>query len=189
MSKWPISLKRPVPSLDYDLSRWCRELLAIHPFPFPDSLSELHLKIEERASWRCSFPRKADRIRVYIVDHRLFVPLVLTEQDGVLANACARFAKYEHRYADNLLGSGEMFVNYASDNGYDTDAVNSFIREYDISPVEVLSVPTLLVFSGKNLSEYRPIGTWQLCALLHQFHSENLVAWDRLSKAYFKEYL
>ena len=179
LSDYYVPVRQPVPTLHYDLSKWCSELLKLHPFPFPDSLQALHKEIAGYSRACPPFPtEKTSRIRIYVIDHRLYIPLILHDEEGSLTNDCFRFAKYTHRYEDNLLGEGKPFISMSEPLGYNERKVTQFIKEYDISPLEVLAVPTLAIFVGKKLDDYRPLGLWQVCALTHRYADQNLVDWS-----------
>lgn len=174
-------LKGELPTFHFDLGQWCMNFLKIHPWEFPASLSDLHQRIQAYANQCPAYPSGQHPIRIYIIDHRLSVLLAMIDRDGEIANMCWRFAKYEHRSDDYILGSGDYFlgINPLENNGYNVTRLRKFITTYDISPVEILAVPTLLIFQGNELSDYFPLSTWQLCNLMHRFADKNRIDWEK----------
>lgn len=174
-------LKESLPWLRYDLAAWCEVLLNdIHPYPFPNSLADLRKDAEAMRDSQPDLPKETPRLRVYIIDQRLRVLMALTDTDGETSNTCYRFARYAHRYEDNLLGEGRVFIDALD---YDAAKIARFVKRYDISPIEYLSVPSLAIMEGAKLSNYHRLGSWQTASLLERYRDQNLVDWAAWSSA------
>lgn len=173
-------VKKPVPSLLYDVALWCQYLMRIFP---EDAVTSLHTSHfwDQLTSYAPqaedvrpdSFPH---RLRVYIFDNRLHPIFLAVDEEGELTTVLADFAHYDgHRPSDFVYGQNPDFNNPYGPGGVDLSTVRSFIQKYDIIPLEPFGAPTLVVFQGDQLSELRAISHLSVIRVLHQFQSENLI--------------
>ncbi|RKJ33394.1 hypothetical protein D7X33_39155 [Butyricicoccus sp. 1XD8-22] len=186
-----IPLKQPLPCLHYDFATYCSCLKQIIPAPLPEYLLDLSDVLEDYSKQikRCrpkSFPKE---YRIYLIDYRLNILFAALDSTGNMANSFSRFGKEAYRITDCYYGDGELigdFHAYKEDGevkfSYNSSEMLSFVVKYGFLPIEELAAPTAMIFAGEDLLECRSLSQYQLCLLLEQFRSKNLLDWKQLIK-------
>lgn len=173
-------VKKPVPSLMYDVALWCEYLNRIFPGNASRSLSNssFHDQLASYAAQAEAVKPEAfpHRLRVYIFDPRLHPVFLAVDQEGELSTILSSFAHYVgHRPTDFVYGMSSIFDDFSSPLGVDMSSIQSFTRRYDIIPLEPFGAPTLVVFEEDQLVEQRRISIFSTVRILHQFQAENLI--------------
>jgi hypothetical protein len=143
---------------------------------FPPYLEQFQQMLLQIASKKAEVrPKKfPNNIRIYIFDQRLFIPLILVDQEGDIANYCYKFTRYSfdpdyHSYGELAPLPGEP---------WDKDFLNNFAEQYGFVPVEDIASPALVIFVRDKLDQRRLLNPWQMSFLLMKYHDQNLVDWE-----------
>lgn len=186
---YDLPLKQTLPTFHYDLATHCYCFLKVHKNHFPPYLDTLYEQMSSYAKQRKNVKPKIfdDTIRIYIVDHRLHIPLILLDKTGDIANWSWKFAKYERKYEDYIYGDGDKFIPIPGQPLNERDLKN-FIKTYSFVPIEEFAMPSLVIFRNSKLEETRALSTYQVNFFLMKFKDENIVNWDSILSDPFLNY-
>lgn len=184
-----LPLKQNLPTFHYDLATHCYYFLKIHKKHFPPYLETLHDKMSCYAKERKNVkPPKFDRtIRIYIIDHRLNIPLILIDKTGDLANWSWKFAKYERPFEEYIFGDGDIFSPFPGQS-WNEYGLKDFIKNYSFVPIEEFAMPSLVIFRESKLEETRLLSNFQVNFFLMKFKNENIVNWESILSDPFLSY-
>lgn len=182
LEDFELPIKRELPALHYDIATYCDCILKITERQFPPYLSELKQKMMDYAKQRkATHPRQFESFfRIYVVDHRLHIPVVLLDPEGSEANWCWKFAKHDREFEEYVYGDGEIFGPDILQGRWNVQFLKSFIKQYGFAPIEELAMPSLLVFANESLEERRTLAPWQVNCMLMKYRESNLVDWDAI---------
>lgn len=175
------NLKQKLPTFRYDLATHCYYFLKMHKNHFPPYLQDLYEKMCSYAKERNNVkPDEFDNtIRIYIIDSRLNIPLILLDKTGDIANWSSHFAKYNCPADEYIYGYGDKFIPFPGET-WNEDLLNDFIKDYSFVPLDDFAMPKLVIFRKSKVEETRLLSNFQVNFFMMKFKNENLVDWDSI---------
>ncbi|MDL2258879.1 hypothetical protein LJC42_07000 [Eubacteriales bacterium OttesenSCG-928-K08] len=187
-----VPLKKSFPALHYDLSVHCSNILQANPYPFPAYLNEFHKQLSAYSSQINEVkPKRFPKgYRIYAIDQRLHVPLILHDPDRKMYDFCYDVAKSGRPMSEYAFGNGEELeraLHYDILSDPDPQKVNAFVQAYGFLPFEELALPSLVMFFG---DQCKPLLTcaWHINVLMEHFREENLVDMNQHAQLLFSRY-
>ncbi|BFH11118.1 hypothetical protein J6TS7_21580 [Paenibacillus dendritiformis] len=182
LDDFELPVKRELPALRYDIATYCDNVLKITKRQFPPYLSDLKQKMSDYAKQRkAARPQQFEPFfRIYVVDHRLHIPVALLDPDGSIANWCWKFAKYDRQFDEYVYGDGELIGPDLIQGQWSIPILKNFIKQYGFAPIEELAMPSLLIFVNQHLDDVRTLAHWQVNYMLMKYRDSNLVDWEAI---------
>ncbi|WP_317397733.1 hypothetical protein [Anaerotruncus colihominis] len=178
--------KVPCPFLRYDLAVYCQMLKESIALPFPSYLGDLYDRIEAYANQvgQCKPEEFPAAYRTYLIDYRLNILFVALDTTGRIATCFSKYGRFGHSITDDYYGDGSLFGDTLPGQPYKAFEMLPFLKHYGFLPVEELASPVAVVYEGEEIADKRFLSQYQLCLLLEQFRSKNLVNWkSRIGEA------
>ena len=179
---YELPLKQPLPCFHYDLAVYCRYLKRIIGMPLPEYLCDLSDRINAYAKQvrKCKPPKFPNMCRIYLVDYRLRFLFAGLDETGEIATFFSQYGRRGLESDDAYYGDSTLrYITFPE--GYNTQELKVFEKEYGFLPIEELAAPISLIFLQNKLDDVRILSQYQLCLLMEKFRSENLIGIGELT--------
>lgn len=181
---YDIPFKTEIPCMEYDFAVYCQKLQTMVSIPLP-------LYMEEFRSFLDYYPKQIKKLkpktfpigkRIYIVDNRLNFIFATIDNNGSTNRFFRHYAQHGRHSEDYTFGDENTATTPLDSPGKrNFNAQLEIRREYDMLPLDELTMPAVLIFDQYSLEMYHPISFFQACSLMEKFRSVNYIDWNALS--------
>ncbi|MFI3230261.1 MAG: hypothetical protein R3Y29_01750 [bacterium] len=184
MNKTNIPLKKEIPYLKYDFSRYCAKLKEGFIVELPEYLRSFNESLNYNISQLSkNIPKEPPSgYRIYIIDYRLNILFATIDPTGKIPTFCLAYSKQYHDITDYLFGNGrtgKIPISYIECDEFQLD---KFKNTFGYLPIEELCTNFVAIFDAENLTELRYLTPYQTQFLLEKYKTKNYIDWKQIVK-------
>ena len=179
--------KKPFLPFEHDMIIFCRFLMQeISSAPIPDHLQPYFKTLFHTPIMNATLPKECTaKNRVYIIGYRLNPIFASYDNNNSISEAIDtlddqisyyRFQPGECEYNFGLVPPVHDFSIFQHESSKINSKSKSLISEkYSFLPIELLSHPCILYFSGEEMEEPYPISDFELAIFIQKFSRRNCI--------------